>query len=139
MPNTTMIEQLRDWASDLEESAASVAVYSIVAGMREVAKDLEQAPSLLSTPYEVVPFRTGRSKCGQCDGNLRVLRPTDEFELPSFFLCTECDSVGQVGVARLWPVHRKLKKSAGYEVSEGALEMIEELSPKSAEIVREGS
>ena len=58
------------------------------------------------TRYEVVPFRPTRSRCPECDSNILHLRP--QFleigdDLPSFFLCTTCNYVGQPGVAKLWP------------------------------------
>lgn len=64
------------------------------------------------TRYEVVPFRPGKSRCGDCGANLLHLRPSEEEVpedmtldglLPSFFLCTKCSNVSQVGAAKLWP------------------------------------
>lgn len=57
-------------------------------------------------PYEAALFRIDRSFCPDCGSTLRHLRPVDPeraLDMPSFFVCTECPYVGQVGSKRLWP------------------------------------
>ena len=52
--------------------------------------------------YNLDNFRPGKSKCGDCDKDTLILRPTDpnNDHLPAFFLCT-CGYVGQIGVSKL--------------------------------------
>jgi len=60
--------------------------------------------NLFHEPYEIRPFRPGKSFCPDCDSETHLLAPEDldKFDkLPAFFLCKECNFVGQVGVKKI--------------------------------------
>lgn len=62
----------------------------------------------MADQYEVVPFRPGKSTRPECGSEILHLRPVVKLptlitNLESFFICTKCDYVGQVGETKLWP------------------------------------